>query len=93
MVLALSIATYMLFDPADWLFDLMQLTDMTWRFRVFILALATGGFACAYLAERVLFQQVARGIGMLGQRIRSARGLGGKKRKEYKIILEKMRYD
>lgn len=91
MVVSLLIAIYMLFDPADWLFDLMQLTDMSGHFKIFLLALAIGGFACAYLAERVLFQQLAKGVGMLGQRIRTARGKGGKKRKEYKVILEAMR--
>jgi len=91
MVVALLIATYMLFDPADWLYDLMQLTDMSERFKVFLLALAVGGFACAYLAERVLFQQLAKVVGRLAQWIRTRRGGGGKVRKQYKIILEGMR--
>lgn len=91
MVVALLISTYMLFDPADWLYDLMQLTDLSLRFEVFLLVLAAGGFACAYFAERVLFPQLARGVGKLAQRIRTARGKGGKKRKEYKVILEGLR--
>ncbi|KAL8996775.1 MAG: hypothetical protein Q9169_003798 [Polycauliona sp. 2 TL-2023] len=52
IVVALLFCTYMLFDPAAWLASSMQLTPMTVQFRVFILILAVGGFACALLAER-----------------------------------------
>jgi cation-transporting ATPase 13A3/4/5 len=87
MGLTLAISSYILFDPADWLFDLMELTWMSVDFRLFILALAASSFSISYFAEKQLFQPMAAAIGKL--RVK----LGGekKKRKEYKIILEGMR--
>jgi cation-transporting ATPase 13A2 len=87
MGVTLAISSYILFDPADWLFDLMELTNMTVDFKLFILALAAGSFSASYIAEKQLFQPLAAAIGKL--RVK----LGGekKKRKEYKIILEGMR--
>ena len=87
MGMTLAISSYILFDPADWLFDLMELTEMSVDFRLFILALAAGSFSASYIAEKQLFQPLAAAIGKL--RVK----LGGekKKRKEYKVILEGMR--
>jgi len=87
MFVALAISTYMLLDPADWLYKLMELTFMSTKFRVFILVLGLGYFACSFLAEGQLFPRMAKWIGRLNQRLRGKR----KKRKEYKQILENMR--
>lgn len=87
MAVALGISTYMLFDPAPWIEDLMELTWMSPEFRIFILVLGIGAFLVSYLAERQLFPSLARGIGKLKQRFSKT----PKKRKEYKIILEDMR--
>ncbi|KAK5257439.1 hypothetical protein LTR16_000659 [Cryomyces antarcticus] len=88
MVVALGISLYMLFDPADWLYRLMDLTPLTMHFRVFILALAAAGFAAAFLAERLLFLRLARWIGRAKERFGGQR----KRRKEYKVVLEGMRF-
>ncbi|KAK4983511.1 hypothetical protein LTR50_007185 [Elasticomyces elasticus] len=87
MVVALAISSYILFDPAEWLYNLMELTWMSMKFRIFILVLAVGGFVCSYVAEKLLFPHLARWIGKAKER------WGGrkKKRKQYKTVLESMR--
>jgi len=85
----------MLFDPPEWLFELMELTWMSIPFRGFIVALAVCGFAIQYAAERVFLPKLAKLIGVVRNMTteRSAKGEDtvGKKRKEYKIILEGVR--
>ncbi|PVI07557.1 P-type ATPase-like protein [Periconia macrospinosa] len=88
ILVTLLVATYMLFDPADWLKSLMQLTYMDVGFRVFLLVLGVGNFAVAYLGEKVVFPVVARWIGVA--KVKLNKGVG-KRRKEYKIIMEGMR--
>ncbi len=87
MFVTLAISSYMLFDPAPWLYELMELTFLSSMFKIFILVLGIGGFACMYLAERQIFPRLAKVIGKLKTRIRG----GGKKRKEYKVIIEGLR--
>jgi cation-transporting P-type ATPase 13A2 len=87
MGVALAISSYMLFDPAPWLYDLMELTFISPIFKIFILVLGIGGFCCMYLSERQIFPLLAKGIGRMKQRISKT----PKKRKEYKVILEKSR--
>lgn len=88
MVVALLASSYMLFDPAQWLYKLMQLTDMSLNFKIFILVLAIGGFLCSYLAERFAFPRLARLVGRMKARLRPNKQ---KKRKQYKVIQEAMR--
>lgn len=88
MVVALAISSYMLFDPAEWLFNLMELTWMSMGFRAFVLALAIGGFALQYASERVLLPKLAKFIGVARKKLRPQ---DQKKRKEYKVVLEGMR--
>ncbi|KAF2811181.1 P-type ATPase-like protein [Mytilinidion resinicola] len=88
MVVTLLVATYMLFDPAHWLYKLMDLTKMDMGFKVFILVLAAGGFAISYTAEKYLLPRLARGIGRFTVWLRPQ---WRKKRKEYKVVLESMR--
>lgn len=78
----------MLLDPNRWLTSLMQLTDMSLAFKVYILASALGGFAVALVAERYVFHWIARGVGVVRDMIRPHRR---KKRKLYKQILEGLR--
>ncbi|KAI7165919.1 hypothetical protein KC352_g26022 [Hortaea werneckii] len=87
MGVALAISSYMLFDPAPWLASLMELTWMSVNFRIFVLVLGIGFFACSYLAEKQIFPRLARWIGRVSQRIRGK----VKKRKTYKVILEEMK--
>ncbi|KAK5135917.1 hypothetical protein LTR08_004375 [Meristemomyces frigidus] len=87
LLVALAISSYMLFDPAPWLESLMELTWMSINFRIFVIALGVGYFACSYLAERQIFPRLSKWIGRFNQRVRGRQ----KKRKEYKLILEDMR--
>lgn len=88
VVAALFISTYMLLDPADWLYDLMDFTDISNNFKIFLLALGFGGFACSYAAEIYLFPALAKFVGKTKERLFPSLR---KKRKEYKLILETMR--
>lgn len=87
MAVALGVSSYMLFDPAPWVEDAMELTWMSANFRIFILALGLGAFAVSYLAERQFLPVLARLIGKVKQKFSKI----PKKRKEYKVILEDMR--
>lgn len=89
MVVALLISSYMLFDPANWLYELMGLTFLSDQFKAFMLALAVGGFCCSYAAEKYIFPQLARLVGKTKQSL--SRG-EGKRRKQYKVIMESMRF-
>ena len=66
----------------------MQLTEIALKFKVFMLVLVAGGFGCALLAESRVFPQLAKGIGKAHDYVWPHRK---KKRKEYKVLLEKMR--
>lgn len=85
MVITLLITTYMLFDPAQWLIKLMDLTFMSTDFRFLILALGVGNFAIAYLNEKYLLPALAKGIGLAKIRINPK---WRKTRKAYKEIQE-----
>lgn len=78
----------MLFDPGAWLANLMQLTFMSVDFKVFLLVLASGGLACAWIAERNVFLLVARFLGKAHGTLWPHKR---KQRKEYKLLLEQMR--
>jgi len=85
MVVTLLVTSYMLFDPAKWLYNLMELTPMDTDFRFVILGLGIANFAVAYFGERFVFPRAAKGIALL----KKAAGPGmKKKRKAYKEILD-----
>lgn len=81
-------SAYMLFDPSAWLVSIMELTTMSVYFKVFLLVLALGGLACAWIAERYVFLWVGCLIGNLHDALWPHRS---KKRKGYKVLLESMR--
>ncbi|KAK5111234.1 hypothetical protein LTR62_005262 [Meristemomyces frigidus] len=83
LLTALAITSYMLFDPAPWLDELMELTWMSQYFRLFVLGLGAAAFVASYLCERHVFPVVARWVGRMRR--------GQKVRKEYKVIREDMR--
>ncbi|KZF22645.1 P-type ATPase-like protein [Xylona heveae TC161] len=87
LVIATLLSTYMLFDPAKWLFDFMDLTVLSMPFKAFVLALALSGFACSWLAERWVFPHLASAIGKAKTALLP---LPPKKRKEYKILKDEM---
>lgn len=79
----------MLFDPANWLTGLMQLTKMPLDFKIFLLILVLGEFAGAWFFEKHFSHWLAR---VLGKASVSIWPQFGKKRKVYKTILEEMRF-
>ena len=88
MGIALAISSYMLFDPAKWLYKLMELTWISSAFKIFILAIGLGGFVVMYLAEKLVFPRLAKFIAVVKKKV-----LGRvKKRKEYKVVLEDLRF-
>lgn len=87
IVVALLFSSYMLFDPAEAFAKFMQLTRMSVDFKLFILILAIGGFACAWVFERRVFLLLARSMGKIHDRLWPHRR---KQRKKYKVFLEEM---
>ncbi|KAK5233806.1 hypothetical protein LTR47_004924 [Exophiala xenobiotica] len=85
LAVASLISLYMLLDPAKWLADFMDLTEMSLDYELFLLALAVAGSAVAYLAERYFFPLLAKFIGRLKLKLRPAHP---KVRKRYKVIME-----
>lgn len=88
MFLTLAITTYMLFDPAKWVMDQMELTDMDIPFKGFILVLGLGNFVMAWVGEKYVFPWVAREIGRVKEKVGGGRWK--KQRKAYKQISEGM---
>ncbi|KAK5061350.1 hypothetical protein LTR84_007892 [Exophiala bonariae] len=85
LVVVLLMSLYMLLDPAKWLANFMDLTEMSLDYELFLLALATTGFAGAYLAERYFLPVLAKYVGKLKLYLRPSHP---KKRKLYKLIAE-----
>jgi cation-transporting P-type ATPase 13A2 len=83
MICALLISSYLLLDPAPWLYELMELTYTSPVFKLSMLALASGGFAASFVGEKFVFPKLARTLGHL--RTRLSRHV--KRRKAYKVIL------
>ena len=86
-VVALLFSSYMLLDPSEWLSSFMQLTDMSWDFKTFILALGFGFIAVAWTSENYVLPRLAKYLGALKTRVTRK----PKKRKEYKLTIEAMR--
>ena len=76
----------MVAGPSDWLKHVMQLTYISWDFRLLVIALGTGYVALAWIGENYVFQRLARVIGQAKETITQT----SKKRKEYKVIQERM---
>ena len=87
VVTALLVCAYLLLDPAEWLGSLMQFTPMPLDFKIFIIVLVLGGFACAWVGERKAFPHLAQLIGRWRSTMIPSRK---KKRKEYKVTYEDM---
>ncbi|KAI1809165.1 hypothetical protein GGS20DRAFT_343323 [Poronia punctata] len=87
IILAFAIALYMVFTPAHWLRKLMQLTRISSSFKVTLLLLGIVYLLLAWMFESFVFQRLARAIGQAKHRLTKT----AKKRKEYKVINERMR--
>jgi len=85
-MIALLVATMMLFAPPSWLSKLMELTFLSTSFKWSLLAIALIGFGISAMGERWVLPEIAKVIGMLKVK------MGKKKeRKRYKIMEEAMR--
>lgn len=65
----------------------MQLTEMTWDFKLFILTMGIGYIALAWISENYIFPRLAKYLGALKNIVARK----PKRRKAYKVILEDMR--
>ncbi|MCJ1260209.1 hypothetical protein MMC22_000068 [Lobaria immixta] len=87
IVADLLFCVYMLLDPGAWLTNFMQLTNMAFDFKIFILFLALGGFICAWVSEKYLAVWLAR---IMRKGHDTFWPNHNKTRKQYKKILEDM---
>jgi len=88
IIIALAFTGYMVWSPADWLAGVMELTPISRGFKVFLIELGVVYLALAWLGQRFVFHRLARLIG----RAKMAVTKRPKTRKEYKVILERMRF-
>lgn len=77
----------MVLGPSHWLKHLMQLTSVSWGFKLYIVGLGLAYIGLAWLGENYVFQRLARVIGHAKVAVTKR----SKRRKEYKVILERMR--
>ncbi|OAT12298.1 ATPase [Blastomyces gilchristii SLH14081] len=85
IIVTLLFSTYMLFEPARWLFNFMQLTEMSNPFKIWIMGLALISFAIAWFGERQIFPRLARLVGRFHCWLRPDQA---KQRRRFKILLE-----
>jgi cation-transporting ATPase 13A3/4/5 len=76
----------MVASPPGWLSSFMQLTYLSWDFKLFIVGLGVFYLILAWAGEHWAFQPLARLIGRTKQAVLKQ----PKKRKEYKLIQEQM---
>lgn len=88
------VSLYLLLDPSMAVMRVMQLTYVSWFFKGVIIVLAGIGFGMAYTAERSVFVWVAKAVGMLSTELGKGKQkkMNKKKRKEYKVLIEAMRF-
>ncbi|KAF3760211.1 hypothetical protein M406DRAFT_343355 [Cryphonectria parasitica EP155] len=82
----LVITLYMVMGPARWLAKGMQLTKISWDFKLFLVMLGLVYLVAAWTGEQHVFQKLARVFGKLRQAATGKR----KQRKQYKVIREEM---
>lgn len=81
------VTVHMILGPAHWLKKLMELTKISWDFKILLLVLGATYIALAMVAEKWVLPSAARAIGQA----KLALTKQPKKRKEYKLIQESMR--
>lgn len=82
MVVTLALSTYLLIGPAQWLYKLMNLTEISNPFKLFIFGAAIMVFGISYVAEKQVFPKVSNGIEWIATRVRRT----PKQRKKYKTL-------
>ncbi|KAG5287083.1 cation-transporting ATPase [Histoplasma ohiense] len=85
IIVTFMFSSYMLFEPAKWLFNFMQLTEMSTWFKFWIMGLALVNFSIAWLGERLVFPRLARLVGHIHCWLRPDQA---KQRRRYKNLLE-----
>lgn len=85
--LVLLVSVYMVLGPAHWLKKLMQVSKMSLNFEIFLLVLGIVYLVIGWIFERHVSQRLARALG----RVKEGMTRATKKRKEYKVIEERMR--
>jgi len=83
----LLISLYLVLYPAHWLKHLMKLTNVSWDFKMFIIALGVAYLVAGWLGEKYIFPRVSKLIGTVKTGVTKK----AKQRKEYKVIQEQMR--
>lgn len=86
IAITLVVTLYMVLGPAHWLKKGMQLTKISWDFKLFLVTLGLIYLGVAWVGEYHVFQRLARVLGKLKQAATGRR----KKRKQYKVIREEM---
>jgi cation-transporting ATPase 13A2 len=86
ILIALLATLYLVLGPAKWVSNLMQLTYISWDFKLEIIALGALYLTLAWVGENYVFQSAARFIGRVTESFTKT----SKKRKEYKLIQERM---
>ncbi|KAK4241245.1 hypothetical protein C8A03DRAFT_12498 [Achaetomium macrosporum] len=86
IVITLSITLLMVVSPPVWLSSFMQLTYLSWDFKLFIVGLGACYLVLAWAGEHWTFQPLARLIGKMKHAVLKQ----PKKRKQYKLIQEQM---
>ncbi|KAK7757256.1 hypothetical protein SLS62_000805 [Diatrype stigma] len=84
---ALAISAYMVLSSEPWLMELMQLTPISSTFKGAVLVLGCCYLLIAWTAENHILPGLARKVGQAKLALLKKT----KKRKEYKIILERAR--
>lgn len=84
---ALVVVTLMVFSPSHQVKKIMQLTDISYSFKITLLILGVTYLIISWVGENYLFQKLARGFGLAKLAITKE----SKKRKEYKVIMERMK--
>ncbi|EFX01083.1 p-type ATPase [Grosmannia clavigera kw1407] len=87
IAVTLAATGYMVVNPVHWVKKAMQLTKISWSFKLVVLGLGLAYLFAAKIADVWVLPAAARLVG------RAKLALTGhpKKRKEYKLILERMR--
>lgn len=87
--IAWLVTAYMVLWPAHWVEKLMQLTKISWDFKLTLVTLGFAYLAIAWVGEHYVFNRVAWVIGRAKQ---VTTGKSKKTKKQYKAIKERMRF-
>ncbi|KAK1237514.1 hypothetical protein MKX08_003139, partial [Trichoderma sp. CBMAI-0020] len=89
IMLSLAVTGYMIASPAFWLYDMMQLSQMSWDYKSFLVLLGLGYFALAWIYDNFISLRLARFLGAANEWCTGR----AKTRKQYKLIKEAMKLD